>query len=195
MSDREIPEREQLGLWIPSEERLARPDETFGLGAERMVVRVGDRTKIYWRYCLPDGVQVAALNPAGELAVITEYVVGNTSYRQHLVGGTCDVEGESPAATAARELQEETGLQGQLHLLASVLQDSQRSRRLFHYFLATDCRKVGEPEQGISLSFCNLDSFQRLLVNRMLDVDGQPQSGLNSITCLTLAQVWLAGHH
>ena len=56
-----------------------------------------------------DWVNIVALTDAGDVVLIHEYRHGAEAITLGLPGGVCDAEDDSPAASAARELEEETG--------------------------------------------------------------------------------------
>lgn len=92
----------------------------------------------------PDWVNVIALTKDNHVVLIEQYRHGTEDITLEIPGGMVD-ENESPAATAKRELLEETGFAaGEIVLLGETRPNPAiQSNNLFH-FLAVDCEKSAE---------------------------------------------------
>ncbi len=91
-----------------------------------------------------DWVNVVPVTPNGEIVMIRLYRHGIQETIWEVPGGMVDVAGESPLATAVRELQEETGyVSEQFVLLGTGAPDPARYTNTVHYYLARDAHFVG----------------------------------------------------
>jgi ADP-ribose pyrophosphatase len=128
---------------------------------------------------LPEGQEFAAvigLTPDNEVVVNRQFRVGPEIIMEELPGGFVDP-GDSPDETARREFLEETGYEvGELVLLGAAPKDAYMNGS-WHYYLATQCRKVAEQKLEIEEDIeVDLISIDRLIENakhgRMTDVTG-----------------------
>ena len=149
------------------EVKFAGPEEpTYGLKIFKEVWQDSDgKEKTYWKYGLPDSVQVFALTKDNKVIGIHEFQPGvGTSY-SHIPGETME-EGENSIETAGRGLIEETGYKaGKLEQLSSILENSGRSDRLIHIILATECEKIGEGEKDVKLELESIPDFWKKLMS------------------------------
>jgi len=82
-----------------------------------------------------------------------------------LPAGIVDPTDATPAATAERELLEETGYRpARLELLGRVFPSSSRQSNVVHCFLALGCRRVaepgGDPSESITLQLLGLPELR-----------------------------------
>jgi ADP-ribose pyrophosphatase len=94
---------------------------------------------------LLDSVAVLALTPANEVVLVEEFRPGPEAVLLELPGGVVDP-GQAAADAARAELLEETGYEGDLLEIGSVVRDAYATN-IKHVFAARDCRRVVEPEQ------------------------------------------------
>lgn len=130
---------------------FAQPSEnTYGLKIVKEVWQTDRGEKIYWKYSLPNTVQIFACTTNGKIIAISEFQPGVGADYVHLPGETME-EGESPVETARRGLLEETGYEaGLVKVLSSILENSGRSDRLVHIVMALDCVESNQAaEAGI----------------------------------------------
>jgi ADP-ribose pyrophosphatase len=104
--------------------------------------------------------------------LVREFRPGPEEVVLELPGGLVD-EGLSPSEAARRELLEETGYEGTLVEVATLLDDAY-STWMKHAFVASDCRKVAEPAEGELTEpvLLSLPEFrEHLRGGRLTDVD------------------------
>jgi ADP-ribose pyrophosphatase len=94
----------------------------------------------------PDTVAVLALTEDDRVVLVREFRPGPEEVILELPGGLVD-EGQTPSDAARRELLEETGYEGTLVEVATMLHDAY-STWVKHAFVAVNCRKVAEPGEG-----------------------------------------------
>lgn len=125
-------------------------ENTFGLAVIKEVWETECGQKTYWKYDLPDAVQIFALTTDGQLIAILEFQPGVGTEYLHLPGEMMK-EGETPLDAATRGLLEETGYEaGPAKLLSVILENSARSDRAIHIVFIKDCKKSQrENEVGI----------------------------------------------
>lgn len=144
--------------------------------------------KIYWKYSLPDSVQIFALTTKLQIIAVSEFQPSVGANYLHLVGETME-EGESPFDTAMRGLREETGFQtGTIELLSSVFENSGRSDRLIHLMLATNCFKVDDRgEDDISVQLMTRGHFWKTMMDYFFSSKMHKHGGGNTLKAATLA--------
>ena len=85
-----------------------------------------------------------ALTEDGQVILVKEFRPGVGTHLMEMPGGVAEND-EDRLAAMARELREETGYAGNLQFVASGPIDAY-STNIRQYFVATECRKVTEPE-------------------------------------------------
>jgi 8-oxo-dGTP pyrophosphatase MutT (NUDIX family) len=94
-----------------------------------------------------DWVQVIPLTTEGQFVMVEQFRPGPEVITLEFPAGLVDA-GESPLATAARELREETGYEASnIHELGALYPNPAIQSNLLHILFAEDCRRVGEPQQ------------------------------------------------
>ena len=92
-----------------------------------------------------DWINVVALTEDDEVVLIEQHRHGIQSVTVEIPGGMVD-QGEEPLQTAKRELLEETGYAGaNWDQIGEVFPNPAMQNNKCHTFLATNCKKVGEP--------------------------------------------------
>lgn len=91
-------------------------------------------------------VAVLALTPSNEVVVSRQFRAGREYYCDDLPGGGAE-EGEELEAAARRELFEETGYTPDSMEYLGKFSWFANTNLTSHYFLATDCKQVSEPQQ------------------------------------------------
>ena len=155
-----------------------------GVDAQRVVVRH------------PGAVVVVPVLDDGITAVLVrQYRVATGMALLEVPAGKRDVDGEPPAATAARELEEEIGFRpGRLVKLAEFFNTPGFCDEYTHLYAALDLvdaggrRATSVEEHHMVMEQVALADVERLIAQREL-VDAK------SIIGLLLAREFLAGHH
>lgn len=109
-----------LPLWETVEEEESVDYNVFGV---HYVHRRSSRTGLIGRYTVldvPAWVNVVALTPDEELVLVEQYRQGLDAVTFEIPGGVAEP-GEDPAVTAARELREETGYEGEEPILLGTV--------------------------------------------------------------------------
>ncbi len=115
-----------------------------------------------------DWVNVIALTPEDQVVLIRQWRHGVRQTCLEIPGGMIDAEDASPAAAAARELEEETGyVAAELVHLGTVQANPAIQNNLCHTYLALDARPQGQlnfdPTELIELELRSLaDTFSLL---------------------------------
>ncbi len=92
-----------------------------------------------------DAVIVVPFLKTGELLMQRTYKHGAGEIITEVCAGLVD-DGETPEASAERELLEETGRAGNLEKIGEVYSNPTGSIMKYHFFIARDCEKVSEQE-------------------------------------------------
>jgi ADP-ribose pyrophosphatase YjhB (NUDIX family) len=163
-------------------------ENTFGLEIVRESWETGNEKRVYWKYALPDAVQIFALTTKKKVIAISEFQPGVGTDYVHLPGETME-EGESPLQTADRGLLEETGYHaGSMKLMSSILENSGRSDRLIHMVLAFDCYQTENGgEQGISTTLLDPQDFWEQLMEYFSKNPEGRHGGGNTLKVAVLA--------
>jgi ADP-ribose pyrophosphatase len=92
-----------------------------------------------------DSVAVLALTPAEEVLLVEEFRPGPEAILLELPGGVVEP-GQAPLEAARAELLEETGYEGDLIEVGTVVRDPYATN-VKHAFAATRCRRIADPEE------------------------------------------------
>lgn len=131
---------------------------------------------------------IVALTPGRQVLLVREFRPGMEEVLLEIPGGIIGPD-EDPVAAAARELLEETGYAGDLVLVGTHFVDAY-SGHVKYSFVATDCRKVGEPapEQAegewIELETLTLAGFRNHLRSGLLTDTATGYRGLDYLGLL-----------
>lgn len=148
---------------------------------------MGFRRVIPRQYKLPNGTHgewhikdegqssaVVAFTALREVVLVEQFRPGPNETLLELPGGNLDAT-EDPLEAAKRELLEETGYAGKVEYVGRSF-DCAYSNRIKHCFVATDCRKIAEPDPGeyesVSVVLMPLPEFREHLRSGSL-TDGQ----------------------
>jgi ADP-ribose pyrophosphatase len=113
-----------------------------------------------------DWALVIPVTPDGQVILVRQYRHGVRQVVLEIPGGVLD-DGESPEASAARELREETGYAAEsIRLVGKMFPNPAINNADVHVLLAEGCRKAGDQ---------NLDPFERI------DVILRPQADIPSM--------------
>jgi 8-oxo-dGTP pyrophosphatase MutT (NUDIX family) len=121
----------------------------------------------FLRLLAPNWVNVIAITGDGRLVLVEQYRHGIDRATLEIPGGEID-EGETPAAAAARELEEESGYRaGELIQLGEVHPNPAFLSNTCWTFLALDCSADGvlnpDPSEEIAIHLVELDEFTNLI--------------------------------
>jgi len=96
-------------LWEVLSSRTALRDRWIEVTADAVRDTKGNVLDPFYTLTYPDWVNVVAITPADELVLVRQYRHGARAWTLELPAGVMDAADDGPAATAARELREETG--------------------------------------------------------------------------------------
>ncbi len=143
-----------------------------------VTVRVGHRSIFRKTFLMPDGkesiydvtndgdvVCIFALTTQNTVVLVQQYRPGPEQVLLELPGGFIEP-GQSPAEAAHDELLQETGFDGDIKLV-TTRPFSGYSNRIYHSFVATNCRRVQEqrldPEELLEVVELSLDDVRHHL--------------------------------
>jgi 8-oxo-dGTP pyrophosphatase MutT (NUDIX family) len=138
--------------WTTESSTTLVADEWLTLRADTCRTEEGRVVEPYYVIEAPTWVSVLALTPDRRAVLVDEYRHGAGVVGLGLPGGVMDPEDPSPMDAAARELREETGyVPGQIVEVGRGWANWASHSNEVVYFLATDCVRVGEPDDGEEL--------------------------------------------
>jgi ADP-ribose pyrophosphatase len=117
-----------------------------------------------------DWALVIPVTPDGQIVLIRQYRHGVRQVVLEVPGGILD-DGETPEASAARELREETGYGAEsIRLVGNMFPNPALNTATVHVLLAEGCRIVGEPQP---------DPFERIdvILRPLADIPGMIAAG------------------
>lgn len=125
------------------------------------------RVHLFTRLRAPDWVNVVALTPEGGVVLVEQARHGTGEVTVEIPGGAVDP-GETPAAAAARELEEETGfVPAEVVPIGCVEPNPAFLDNRCWTFLATGCRATGrrrpDPAEEIAVRVAPLTELTRLI--------------------------------
>lgn len=125
------------------------------------------RTHHYLRLEAPDWVNVVAFTADGEMLLVEQYRHGTDAVTLEIPGGAVDP-GETPAAAAVRELEEETGFRvGRCVEIGRVDPNPAFQTNACWTFVAFDCTPDGhaqpDPSEEIAVRRIPLERFTALI--------------------------------
>jgi len=140
--------------------------EKFGRGIEKVVFELPDeRQEEYYIKKEHESVAVLAITKDNMVILAKQFRSGPNKVLVEMPGGGCE-RGESPMETMQRELLEETGYEGEMEFVTSLV-DCGYSTRIKNCFVATNCKKVSEPKNDenefIEVELKTIDEFRELL--------------------------------
>jgi ADP-ribose pyrophosphatase len=134
-----------------------------------------DEIQVYHSVKTPDYVQILAMTPDGKIPLVSQYRPALEAFTMELPAGLLD-DGEEAAATATRELLEETGFPAATVRFLGVhaTEPGRLSGRTHSFFIETAPRIPGfEPERGIDLRLVTPSELLNLVLDGKLSAQGQ----------------------
>jgi ADP-ribose pyrophosphatase len=131
-----------VDVWRKLEERLVY--DRFRRVLSRRFELPDGRTADFEVVELFDSAAVLALTPSNDVVLVEEFRPGPEELLLELPGGVVEP-GRAPLEAARAELLEETGYEGELIAVGTVLKDAYATN-VKHVFAATRCIRVAEPE-------------------------------------------------
>ncbi|MBH1980437.1 NUDIX hydrolase [Candidatus Saccharibacteria bacterium] len=133
----------------------------------------GNKADFYINNARP-AAAVVALTDNNEIILARQFRPGPGKVLNELPGGYLDP-GENALESIGREFREETGYEGEFVEIGTCLDDAYSTMER-HCFVATNCKKVGEPQdtdtEQTELVLMPLDEFrQQLRSGQMTDIE------------------------
>lgn len=114
-------------------------------------------------------VAMVPLHPDGTVVLVRQYRGPIDSELLEIPAGLCDVEGEDPERTAARELKEEVGLEaGSLQQVAAYYPAAGFADQFVRLYLATDLRSVPDQREGVEEQHMTVETVNVADVDRLI---------------------------
>lgn len=176
--------------WIQESEEIRQDSRIFRQVLARRRSPHTGLEHVFHRLQGSDWVNVVAFNCAGELLVVEQFRHGINAPTLEIPGGACDP-GETPLASAQRELREETGHEaGRWFSLGSCTPNPATQDNRCHSFLALECEPEGgldlDPAEEIQLWACSWKEWQE----RMRQGDIHHALVLSAFMLLQLWEGW-----
>lgn len=114
---------------------------------------------------VPDSVAVIAIRHDGKILLQQEYSYPPNEWLYQFPGGSVEP-GESPLASAQRELAEEAGLSGSLTGIGWFYQDNRRKKARQHVFVAKDLKinkGIKDVEEAFKDLWVSLEKINELI--------------------------------
>ncbi len=152
MCDREPGQRkdapeEEVGAWPLLQSKILHEYSIYRL---RQDIRRSPRTGKEHPFLILDSmdwVNIVPVTPEGNLVLIRQFRHGTSSVIWEIPGGMVDADDETPAHAARRELQEETGYQGErVEFLGAVHPNPAIQNNRCHSFVAHGVRPIGSQQ-------------------------------------------------
>lgn len=179
-------------LLSTNEIQFALPHEdAYGLKVIRKIYRKENgEEEARYQYGLPNAVIVTPLTADRKILAVEEAMPDGVRYL-HLIGETME-DGETPRQAARRGLLEEAGCESkQFVALPTLLENTTRSERALHFFVALDCQKVQQPETGIAVRSYDILDFWDTMMAYYFKNPGRPHAGGNTLKALALLMPYL----
>ena len=138
---------------------------------ELVAKRVAGEKEPYYAIRTDDYVSVVALTPRREFILVRQFRPAAEKITLELPSGTTG-RGESPRATAARELEEETGFRaGRLIAVGNLHSDTGRIMNRLRIYLATGCRPIpgAVREEGLTVALFSPRRMERAIASGAFD--------------------------
>lgn len=138
-------------------------DRWIDLRADRCVTASGAEISPYYVMTYPDWVHVVAVTADDRLVLVRQYRHGAGEAVLELPGGAADPADAEVAATARRELLEETGFAAEaIEPVTSLFANPAIHPNRVHFMLATGLERRGPPaldrgEEGLSVELVPVD--------------------------------------
>jgi len=132
----------------------------------------GGRVELYHAIDQADYIAILAVTPDFRIPIVRQYRPALERFTCELPAGMVNP-GESPAATCARELLEETGLRARrVHALGIHAADSARLGNAIHSFLVEteSAEAAAAPEPGIEVEFVSFENLRTLILTGEFDL-------------------------
>lgn len=147
----------------------------YGRSVDKVMYEMPDgRTEEFYVKREGNSALVVPLTEDNRVVLVRQFRPGKNVVVDELPGGGIK-DGQSPEDAARAELREEAGYEGDLQFVAESWPDGYSTRRSF-VFVATNCKKAGEPEldenEFVEVHTVSLDEFRtHLRSGKLTDVE------------------------
>ena len=136
---------ETSGGWEISPDRVLLETPIMAIRAGSVLCRRSGRRREFYRFDIPDWVNIVAVTPERDIVLIRQFRYGSNRIELEIPGGTINF-GEDPVAAGCRELLEETGYAGdRARIIGRVCPNPAIQGNYCYTVLVEDARKVSEP--------------------------------------------------
>ena len=160
--------KEEPSHWRVLSERLHADCRIYRIYEQECMHPVDGRKGAFYVMRCTDWVQVLPITEEGDIILVNQYRFSSGELSWEVPGGVMDATDESPEATAARELVEETGFVGEPgEVIASNYPNPALQANKVHFVLIKNCKKVAgqnlDPNEELEVKTVSIKTAMQML--------------------------------